>query len=51
MDTQNLSDWNLIFLYENALKEYFKHYKFTLKQKSIKDVEIYRKEILKRMGW
>jgi len=51
METSNLNDWDLIFLYEESLKEYFKHHKKILKEKSIKDVELYRKEILKRLGW
>jgi hypothetical protein len=48
---REISDWDLIFYYEQAVIEYYKHYNKKVKRNYIKKLEDLRKEILKRMGW
>lgn len=43
--TDKLSDWDLLFKYEQSVIEYAKNYKY------ISEVEKYRKEITTRLGW
>jgi hypothetical protein len=48
---REISDWDLIFYYEQSVIEYYKHYNKEIKLNYIKKLEDLREEVLKRMGW
>lgn len=50
-NVKDLSDWELLFEYEDAVINYGTRIKLHTKHKASKKLELYRKEVIKRLGW